>query len=239
MLLKDKFPYLAVMKPYVICHMMCSVDGRILTETWGNPKGRSLYEPIGNQYKVKTWMSGRVTMERDFAGKRPLKLKPLHKIIPRTDHVADLPRARSFAIAIDKEGKLNWQRGEIEGDHIITVLSEQVSTEYLVHLQEKGISYIFGGKSEIDFKKILEKLNKLFGIKKLMLEGGGSLNGSFLRAGLIDELSVLYLPLADGTAGAPSLFDLAQGDRRKASKLKLLSVKKLQHDVMWMRYKVQ
>lgn len=218
--------------------MMCSVDGRILTETWGNPKGRSLYEPIGNRYKVKTWMSGRVTMERDFAGKRPLKLKPVHKIIPRVDHIADT-RARNFAIAIDREGKLNWHRGEIEGDHIISVLSEQVSTEYLLHLQEKGISYIFGGKSELDLKKVLDKLNKLFGVKKLMLEGGGSLNGSFLRADLIDELSVLYLPLADGTAGAPSLFDLAQGDRKKASKLKLLSVKKLQNDVLWMRYKVQ
>ncbi|MBN9381978.1 MAG: RibD family protein [Chitinophagaceae bacterium] len=226
------------MKPYVICHMMCSVDGRILTETWGNPKGRSLYEPIGNRYKVKTWMSGRVTMERDFAGKRPLKLKPVHKIIPRVDHVAD-PGARSFAIAIDKDGKLNWQRGEIEGDHIIAVLSEQVSTEYLVHLQEKGISYIFGGKSELDFSKILNKLNKLFGIKKLMLEGGGGLNASFLRAGLIDELSVLYLPLADGTAGAPSLFDHFPDVRKKASKLRLLSVKKLQYDVLWTRYKVQ
>jgi riboflavin biosynthesis pyrimidine reductase len=218
--------------------MMCSVDGRILTETWGNPKGRSLYEPIGNRYKVKTWMSGRVTMERDFAGKRPLKLKPVHRIIPRLEHIADT-KARNFAIAIDREGKLNWHRGEIEGDHIISVLSEQVSTEYLLHLQEKGISYIFGGKTELDLKKVLEKLNKLFGIKKLMLEGGGSLNGSFLRAGLIDELSVLYLPLADGTAGAPSLFDLAEGDKKKASKLKLLSVKKLQNDVLWMRYKVQ
>ena len=218
--------------------MMCSVDGRILTETWGNPKGRSLYEPIGNRYKVKTWMSGRVTMERDFAGKRPLKLKPVHRIIPRLDHIADT-KARNFAIAIDREGKLNWHRGEIEGDHIISVLSEQVSTEYLLHLQEKGISYIFGGKSELDLKKVLDKLNKLFGVKKLMLEGGGSLNGSFLRADLIDELSVLYLPLADGTAGAPSLFDLAQRDRKKASKLKLLSVKKLQNDVLWMRYKVQ
>ena len=72
-----------------------------------------------------------------------------------------------------------------------------------------------------------------------MLEGGGHLNGSFLRAGLIDELSVLYLPLADGTAGAPSLFDLEPDDRKKATKMKLLSVKKLQYDVLWMRYKVQ
>jgi len=216
---------------------MCSVDGRILTETWGNPKGRGLYEPIGNRYKVRTWMSGRVTMERDFAGKRPLKLKPVRRIVARVDHVADA-KARSFAIAVDQDGKLNWQRGEIEGDHIITVLSERVSNEYLVHLQEKGISYIFGGKTEIDFKKVLDKLSKLFRIKKLMLEGGGSLNGSFLRAGLINELSVLYLPLADGTAGAPSLFDLAPGEGKKASKLKLLSVKKLEYDVLWMRYKV-
>jgi len=217
--------------------MMCTVDGRILTEHWGNPKGRSLYEPIGDRYKVKAWLAGRVTMERDFAGKRPLNLKPAGRIIGKVDHVADT-KAKSFAIAIDREGKLNWQRGEIAGDHLVAVLSEEVSMDYLAHLQDKGISYIFGGKTEIDLKKVLNKLNKLFKIRKLMLEGGGTLNGSFLRAGLIDELSVLYLPLADGTEGAASLFDVAGGAGKKATKLKLLSFKKLQHDVLWMRYKV-
>ncbi len=217
--------------------MMCTVDGRIITEHWGNPKGRSLYEPVHDRYKVRSWMAGRVTMERDFASKRPLNLKPAGRIIGKVDHIAD-PKAKSYAIAIDREGKLNWQRGEIAGDHLVTVLSEEVSMDYLAHLQEKGISYIFGGKKELDLKKVLNKLNKLFKIKRLMLEGGGGLNGSFLRDGLIDELSVLYLPLADGTEGAASLFDAAEDDKKKAVKLKLLSFKKLQHDVLWMRYKL-
>lgn len=216
---------------------MCSVDGRTLSENWGNPKGRKAYEPIGEKYKGTAWMSGRVTMQKDFAGNKRLKLKTSGNI-PRTDHVANAG-ARSFAIAIDKDGKLPWTKSEIDGDHIIAVLSEKVSAPYLAHLQQKGISYIFGGKKDIDFELVLQKLASLFGIKKIMLEGGGHLNGSFLQAGLIDELSLLYLPVADGSADTPSLFDIpTKLPKGSAVRLKLLGVKKLENDVIWMKYKV-
>ena len=63
---------------------------------------------------------------------------------------------------------------------------------------------MFGGKATIDLKSVLTKLRKHFGIEKLLLEGGGKINGSFLAADLIDELSVLIAPVADGTIGAPT-----------------------------------
>ncbi len=83
---------------------------------------------------------------------------------------------------------------------------------------------------------MLEKLREEIGIKKLLLEGGGKINGSFLADDLIDELSVLVAPIADGSVGTPSLFDV--GDTAgPARHLKLISVEKRKGDLLWLRYK--
>ena len=110
---------------------------------------------------------------------------------------------KSYAVAIDPSGKINWGSNHIDSDHIIAVLTERVSSGYLAFLQSKEVSYLFGGKAGIDLGKVLEKLAKDFKIKKLLLEGGGKINGAMLRAGLIDELSLLVAPVADGSIGAP------------------------------------
>jgi riboflavin biosynthesis pyrimidine reductase len=72
----------------------------------------------------------------------------------------------------------------------------------------------------------------------VLLEGGGKINGSFLRAGLIDELSLVYEPIADGSMGTPSLFDVAH-DRSAAVRLNLLSCMRLRRDRLWVRYAVR
>jgi riboflavin biosynthesis pyrimidine reductase len=53
----------------------------------------------------------------------------------------------------------------------------------------------------------LETLGKAFGLKILLLEGGGRINGSFLKAGLIDEISLLAFPGIDGLSGMPTIFE--------------------------------
>lgn len=226
-------------RPYVICHMMSSVDGRTLTKQWGKVKGISSYEETGSSHKADAWMCGRVTMETDFASDKPLHLEESDSAIEKVDYIAD-KNATSFAIAIDKNGKLHWEKGAIDQDHIISVLTEWVPVKYLAYLQKTGISYIFGGKKELDFKLVLEKLAKLFPIKILLLEGGGHLNGSLLNDGLIDELSFLHMPVADGTPATPTLFEISKDSKKApATHLKLIEVKQLKDDVIWLRYKVK
>ena len=58
-----------------------------------------------------------------------------------------------------------------------------------------------------------------------------------LRAGLIDELSILIAPVADGAAGTPALFDI-DDPPRKAAKLTLIATRKLTGGVVWLRYRV-
>jgi riboflavin biosynthesis pyrimidine reductase len=221
--------------------MASTVDGRIIAENWGDKLDQfgSLYEDCHNSFDSQAWMVGRVTMEKDFTeGKQPERVKA-SKSIERKAFIGDTS-AKSFAVAVDAKGKLGWEENEIDGDHIIEILSEAVSDEYLQYLQNKSISYLFAGKDNLDFTVALAQLNDVFKIQTLMLEGGGNINGSLLNAGLIDELSLLILPLADGTANAPTTFEVGNFlPKKDARQLKLINVQKLKHDVLWLNYRVE
>jgi riboflavin biosynthesis pyrimidine reductase len=218
--------------------MMSSVDGRTLTKQWGDVKGMEAYEKTGSKHKADAWMCGRITMERDFASDKPLKLNATHSAVDKKDFIAD-HQAKSFAIAVDAGGKLHWDKAYIDSDHIISVLTEKAPEAYLAYLQQTGISYLICGKTVLDFEQALEKLGTLFPIKTLLLEGGGHLNGSLLNAGLIDELSFLHMPLADGLPDTPTIFEVDKSLKKApATHLKLMDVEKLPHDVLWLRYKV-
>ncbi len=220
-------------RPYVICHMVPSVDGRIVTTRWPAP-GRlhSEYERTAAQLDGDGWIIGRISME-PYAGRAALP-RGRSARIPRTDFVArgDAP---SYAIALDPGGKLRWDSSSIDDDHAVTVVTERVPDRYLAFLRERGVSYLFGGKDRIHVPTVLRKLRKQLGIRQLLLEGGGKINGSFLAAGCIDELSLLVAPVADGTIGAPALFDTAGG---APSRLQLLSVERRRGGLLWLRYRV-
>ncbi|SEM65599.1 Pyrimidine reductase, riboflavin biosynthesis [Stigmatella aurantiaca] len=224
-------------RPYVVCHMVPSLDGRIVTTGWKLPPSvLGEYERTAQTFNADAWMIGRISME-PYAGKARVPSRQVPHPIPRTDFIARRD-AESYAIALDPSGKLTWKSGAIDEEHVITVLTEQVPDDYLAFLQSKGVSYVFGGKTELNLKRVLEKLRKEFGIRKLLLEGGGKINGSFLAADLIDELSVLVAPIADGAIGTPSLFDAKEG-KGPARHLKLVSFEKRKGDLLWLRYKLK
>ena len=223
-------------RPYVICHMTPSIDGKIVPGNWPSIRIASAeYERTAETLGADAWIIGRVSME-PYAGKSRVPRRIVKPRIPRKDFIADAA-ARSYAIAIDPSGKLTWRSNAIDGEHVITVLSQRVSDDYLAFLQSRAVSYVFGGKASIDLRRVLAKLRTAFGIRKLLLEGGGKINGSFLAAGLIDELSILIAPVADGGVGTPTLFDAKSG-RGVARALRLISVAKLRGNLVWLRYKV-
>jgi 2,5-diamino-6-(ribosylamino)-4(3H)-pyrimidinone 5'-phosphate reductase len=222
-------------RPYVICHMLPSIDGRIVIRDWNLNNATREYERTAATFNADAWIIGRISME-PYAGKTRVPTRRNRQPIPREDFIAEHD-ASSYAIAIDPSGKLTWRASDIDGEHVITILTESVSDDYLAFLQSKGVSYLFGGKSRIDLPAVLRKLRTHFKIKTLLLEGGGKINGSFLAADLIDELSILVGPVADGSIGTPSLFDV-EDRRAPVRKLKLLSVEKRPGDIVWLRYKV-
>lgn len=224
-------------RPYVICHMVPSVDGRIVTDAWSLSRGLlSEYERTAASFDADAWIIGRISME-PYAGKAALPPSSGRVRIPRTDFVARAD-APSYAIAIDPGGKLRWESGSIDEEHAVTVLTEEVPDRHLSFLRSRGVSYLFGGKERIDLPTVLRKLRARFGIRKLLLEGGGKINGSFLAAGVIDELSVLIAPVADGGVGTPTLFEAREGPGL-ARALELVSVERRRGGLLWVRYRVR
>jgi riboflavin biosynthesis pyrimidine reductase len=220
--------------------MASTVDGRIIAENWGDDldKFGSVYEDCHGTFESQAWLVGRVTMEKDFSERKKPGLVKSSKHIDRKAFVAD-KNATSYEIAVDPKGKLGWEANNIQGDHVIEILSESVSDEYLHYLTSKKISYILAGKNGIDFKTAFQRLAEDFKIRTIMLEGGGHVNGSVLSQGLVDELSLLILPLADGTKSSATIFEIDNVVRKAATKLKLKDVQKLESDIIWLKYDVQ
>ncbi|MGH7696467.1 MAG: dihydrofolate reductase family protein [Gemmatimonadaceae bacterium] len=232
----------ASLRPRVICHMAASVDGRIVVDGWPSSVAgavRREYEQVHASYHADGWICGRVTMEPFAGGVRPEAevMREYAGGTRREDFIAP-GEYDSFAFAIDPSGRLAWESNEIDGDHVVAILSERVSDEYLAFLRERGVSYMLAGARKVDLTLALEKIGERFSVKTLMLEGGGRINGAMLRAGLIDEVSVLIAPVADGRVATPALFDV-DGDDVTPQRLALESVERRAADVLWLRYRVE
>ncbi len=222
--------------------MVSSVDGR----TWqsrqrpAREKSGNLFEVLHDKLEGDAWLVGRVT-GREYAKKDAYPTKPASRTYPRTPW---LPKreAAVHGIVLDAQGKIAWGRSDIGGDPIVVVLTEQVSDSHLEALRGEGLSYVFAGKTELDLALLLEILSKELGIKRLLLEGGGKANGSFLRAGLIDELSLTIVPTVDGARGGPYVFDSETemtGPTAPVTAMILKSCEMLEGGAVWLRYEMK
>jgi riboflavin biosynthesis pyrimidine reductase len=228
------------MKPYVLCHMVTSVDGRIWGSRW-RPQANvvpNLFERLHDQLGGGSWLCGRVTAQ-EFARGKGKSYPPTDKVFPRENWFAQR-EAKAWGIFLDSHGKACWERSDCGGDPILVVLTEAVPDSHLAGLRADGVSYIFAGATEIDLAAALETLNRELGIERLMVEGGGGANGALLRAGLIDEVSLVITAAIDGSSGAPTVFNSGEVDLGPApiETMTLASHEVLENGAVWLRYKL-
>ncbi|HBC91501.1 MAG TPA: pyrimidine reductase [Pelotomaculum sp.] len=233
-------------RPYIICHMVTSLDGKVTGDFLGKSAYSGLIEDyyrIHREYGADGFLCGRVTMEGSFP--QPPIQQTVYDGPPmaREDYIAE--KAVFYAVAIDPRGKLWWGGRAIadtdesyDGAHIIEVLTQSVPDAFLAHLRDKGVSYLFGGKTELDLALAAQKLKRLFGIETLLLEGGGIVNGSFLQDGLIDEISLVVVPTAEPSEKAVPLFQTGkyQTSDTPAASFRLKEAKKLGDGGLWLTY---
>ena len=233
------------MKPYVICLMHSSLDGRTHPSRW-RPKGAGTdwFEKIHDELAGDAWVIGRVTGS-EFAKGKPYPATT-DEAFPRQNWFAwrdaKIPDVKSYGVVLDAHGKIGWGRSDIGGDPIIVVLTESVPDSHLAGLRGEGVSYIFAGETELDLALMLDILNRELGVKRLLVEGGGVANGAFLRAGLIDEFNLILSPAVDGAKGAPFVFDSTEADRDKRAPLTAMtleSTRDLGGGVLLLRYLIK
>ena len=227
-------------RPYVICHMVQSVDGKVTGEFLSKPEccaATDIYYEINRSYSPDGFACGRVTMEGSFTnGWYPDLSEFDGSDITETDFVS--PAAKGFyAVAFDRKGRLGWKDHCIhdydpgyDKSHIVEVLCTGVDTRYLSYLQKTGVSYIFAGDGEMDIPLALYKLKTLFGINTLLLEGGSIINGAFEKEKLIDELSLVVAPVAADAQDKPLFYSGC------FDSFELKEVKRHQNGVVWLNY---
>lgn len=221
-------------KPYIICHMMTSVDGRIDCPMTAQLRGVEDYGKTLDALDVPTTVSGRVTAELELAA--PGTFKANSTDIYGQEGFSKQADAAGYEVVVDRQGKLLWQdAGGMRKPYLI-ITSEQVTKEYLQYLDEQHISWIACGKDRIDLARALEILAAEFHVERMGIVGGPAINTGFLDAGLLDEVSILMGAGIDGRAGMPAVFDGLNHDH-SVIHLKLIDVKKFDSDAVWIRYK--
>lgn len=218
--------------PKVVVHSEVSADGRIdwfkvhedlyygLLPTWNEDAALT---GIGTLFDPRTG----VTREEKPA--REPKVDPGDK--------------RPLLVVTDSQGRgYNWQffRDWPFIRDVVVLVSSSTPKEYLRYLEERYVRYIVAGDGKVDLRRALTVLNEEYGVKTVRTDSGGMLNGALLRVGLVDEISLLISPDLVGGTSPKSFFraaDLESVDG--VLKLELFHVGRLEHDVVWLRYRVK
>lgn len=223
-------------KPYIVCHMMSTVDGRIDCPVMEKLEGTKEYYEILNELNVPTTVSGKVTAQLEIAEKG--EFVPENKEAFGKEGFSKKTEASGYNAVADTRGTLLWKDGSEYEVPILVITSEKVTKEYLAYLDSKNISWIACGAEKIDLVRATEILAKEFGVQRMGIVGGGTINAGFLDAGLLDEITMLIAPGIDGRGGMGASFDNLPMDREPVL-LNLENVVSYDNGAVLLRYKIK
>lgn len=221
---------------------MSSVDGRLLPGRWTAPFDGTNpselfkeYAAIGNSLDTDAWMFGKATTREVF----PYKYMSKGTAIGTEKVFVGKRNTPRLFITIDPDADIFFTADKLRGDNILIVLGTNATTDYLLELEVKGISYIVVD-NPTNLINIMDIIHNRFGVKCISLQGGGIIDGAMLAQGLIDELSLVIYPGIDGLTTSPSIFEyLGHSEEKPADgqSLELISLEKKPHGIVWIRYK--
>lgn len=153
------------------------------------------------------------------------------------DFVPDGP-TRWFT-AVDSRGRVRWSYKEMDGWHLLVLVATTTPAGYLAFLREEGIPYLVVGHERVDLAHALARLGERLGVRTVVADGGGRLNGALLRARVVDEVDVQFLPAVIGEPDAPSLFEgFGLGERNEPLSLTPIGLEDQGQGFFFVRYSV-
>jgi 2,5-diamino-6-(ribosylamino)-4(3H)-pyrimidinone 5'-phosphate reductase len=220
------------MLPYVMLQNVVSVDGRI----------DGFNADIGLFYQLV----GRLGADAHLAGSDTL-LASEEAIVPETEEDLKPPihnpnDTRPLLVVPDSRGRLrNWHVLRKSGywREALALCSSTTPHEYLEYLKARHIETIIGGTDHVDLRSALEMLYASYGVKRVYVDSGGTLNGVLLREGLVGEVALLIHPALVGGTSPRSMYrapDLTTSE--PAIGLQLMHWERLEGDILWLRYKL-
>lgn len=226
-------------RPYIIMTMMTSIDGKI--------EGDFIHEhnaELGDWFEYQklkdtdAWGNGSNTHEKYFSDKS-VDLSAYAGAEPVAEDYVVLKQS-PYVVSFDTTGKVLWNTGCLRFpddvcNHVLVVTTHKVRPEYVAHLQNLEIPYIYAGDTAIDLHVALDKLYTLFGVKRFAIVGGATINARFIKEDLIDEIRLVIAPFIDGSR---ELTIAETPDNSRLTKQFVLhEVTKLENDGVLITYK--
>lgn len=223
-----------MIRPRVILHNMVSLDGRL---DWFMPD-IGLYYELAAHWNPDAILTGSDTILTGYAGQE-IPVETAESLQPAPGEPDD-PRPR--LIVADSRGRVRfWHqlRREPYWRDPLALCSEATPQEHLSYLRARQIDTVIAGEERIDFRAALHTLATQYGLRMVRVDSGGQLNGVLLRAGLVDEVSVLISPHLVGGSTARSMFrapDLTSPE--DVISLRLTHLEQVGQQAVWLRYEV-
>lgn len=118
---------------------------------------------------------------------------------------------------------------KVLGQRCLVAVTSSAPQDRLEKLSSK-CEIIVCGREQVDLQELFSRLFER-GIRRIMVEGGATLNWSLLKLGLVDELYVYVGAMLIGGENTPTLVD-GQGFKEHFPKLTLSSVQRLDEGVL-------
>ncbi|MGC8669278.1 MAG: RibD family protein [Chthonomonadales bacterium] len=217
-----EFPPAPLHRPYVFMNMVATVDGKTLQ----GPRG-STAKGLGSATDQLLMRRLQGCADAAILGAGTL----------RVGHVEYPPHL--WRVVVTSSGDLPiGNRFFTDGPHRVIV----IAPETLVHskreaLRGAGFHLVLLGQPSPDLREAAKLLRAHYSIERLLLEGGATLNFSFLEAGLVDELFLTLAPKLKGGASLPTVVDGPGLPGNQVRLLQLVSAYR-DHDELYLRYRM-
>ena len=221
-------------RPFVFINVAMSADGKIDTF---ERKGAA----ISSQRDKERVDQLRATADAVMVGGRTLlaedpKLTVKSEAL-RAERVARGLSPNPVKVGVVTEAKLNADSQFLNAGpaDIVIFTTRRTSKRHLSLLKSRQVDIYVDHAEKVNLQRAFATLKDL-GIKRLMVEGGGTLNFELIRLGLVDEVTAFIAPLVFGGESAPTMAAGSGLKRSEAIPLKLIEAEKWDDGGVLLKY---
>jgi len=192
--------------PFVLVNMAMTADGKIAT---ANRAVSSFTSTRDHEHLLEL----RATADAVMAGARTVDSAPIN-LGPGPARYRQKRLQRGLAeynlrVIVSRSGSINLRAQVFQHRFslIIILTTRRVDARRLKQLRALADVVKICGRNEINFRAAFRWLRKRWRVKRLLCEGGGELNDTVFRAGLVDELHLTICPKIFGGRRAPTIAD--------------------------------
>jgi len=224
------------MRPRITIHNAVSIDCRLLE--WGMVDMGLYYGLIGG-FAEQATLAGADTV---LAGAAHEGVTSDGAVPPAAD-AASSPDAPLLVVP-DSRGRIRiwrWLLAQPYWSKGVALCSSTTPQEHLAYLERAGVERITAGSTHVDMEAALAKLRTRYGVERVRVDSGGTLNGVLLNLGLVDEISLLVAPVLMGDDSSRPFYHSyasAGADLRGLVSLRLTHLEQLGGDHLWVKYDV-